>query len=172
MRDVRLSHRFMINEFIVSQEATRRSIYNEPSAVVIENLRWTAENMELVWLTLDKPCLIVSGGGYRSQQLNDAIGGSKNSDHLYGLAVDFISPRYGSPLSICYALQNSAVKYNELILEHDQWVHISFPHSNNVARLDRFTRRDGKTLTGIIPRRPDNVNQFSGKKDDDASAAA
>lgn len=173
MRDVRLSAHFMINEFIVSQEATRRGIYNEPSSSVIDNLRWTAENMELVWLTLGKPVLIVSGGGYRSARLNEAIGGSRNSDHLYGLAVDFIAPRYGSPHAICYALKDSAVRFNELILEFDQWVHISFPHGNNVARSDTFTRRGNQLLKGIVPlRRGDPSNPPEDKSDGDEPAAA
>lgn len=172
MRDVRLSAHYMINEFIVSQEATRHGINNDPSSQVIDNLRWTAENLELVWLTLGKPVLIVSSGGYRSPTLNARIGGSQSSDHMFGLAADVIAPRYGSPYSVADAIKNSpAIKFHQLILEYDAWVHISFPSNRDVARRDVFTRRAGRMMEGLVPSRLDSVPSIKGKGDDDIAAA-
>jgi len=156
MRDVRLSAHYMINEFIASQEATRHGIDNNPSSRVIDNLRWTAENLELIWLTLGKPVLIVSSGGYRSPVLNARIGGSQNSDHMFGLAADIIAPRYGSPYAIADAIEKSpAIKFQELILEYDAWVHVSFPAGRNDAKRKTYTRRSGHLMDGLVPLRTD-----------------
>lgn len=163
MRDVRLSAHYMINEFIVSEEATRHGIDNNPSSRVIDNLRWTAENLELVWLTLGKPVQIVSSGGYRSPVLNARIGGSQNSDHMFGLAADIIVPRYGSPYSIADAIAKSpAIKFQELILEYDAWVHVSFPAGRDLAKRDIFTRRSGRLMDGLVPLRTDTPDGSSG----------
>lgn len=162
MRDVRLSAHYMINEFIVSQEAVRHGINNDPSSQVIDNLRWTAENLELVWLTLGKPVLIVSSGGYRSPTLNMRIGGSQSSDHLFGLAADIIAPRYGSAYSVADAIKNSGVKFHELILEFDAWVHISFPANRDMARRDVFTRRGGRLMDGLVPMKSESSGGAKG----------
>ncbi|MGH7948038.1 MAG: D-Ala-D-Ala carboxypeptidase family metallohydrolase, partial [Candidatus Binataceae bacterium] len=162
MRDVRLSAHYMVNEFIVSQEATRNGIDNNPSSRIIDNLRWTAENLELIWLTLAKPVLIVSSGGYRSSLLNSRIGGSKNSDHCFGLAADIIVPRYGSPYAVADAIGNSpGILFNELILEYDAWVHVSFPANRSEPQRRIYTRRSGRLMDGLVSLR---TNQPNGDK--------
>jgi len=153
----------MINEFIVSEEATRNGIDNNPSSRVIDNLRWTAENLELIWLVLAKPLLIVSSGGYRSPTLNARIGGSKNSDHLFGLAADVIAPRYGSPYAVADAIANSpGIQFHELILEYDAWVHVSFPSGRNDAKRKIYTRRSGRLMDGLVPLRTDTPDGSNG----------
>ena len=72
---MRLSPHFTLAEFVTSQEAARRSIDNTPAPDVVERLRRTAAGLEAVRIRLGGAPIIVTSG-YRSSQLNDAIGGS------------------------------------------------------------------------------------------------
>lgn len=114
-----LSDHFSLDELTV----TRQPFDNTPSKDVILRLVNTAKNMEKVREVLGTVILVTSG--YRSPRVNAAVGGSDNSDHMRGDAVDFISPRFGTPLQICRAIAKSGIKFDQLI-EEGTWVHISF----------------------------------------------
>ena len=118
----RLSHNFSLAELTHSETAVRKGLNNEPGAEVLENLKSLATALESVRALLGAPILISSG--YRSPEVNAAVGGSANSAHCRGLAADFISPRYGSPLEICTALAASDIVFDQLIFENS-WVHLS-----------------------------------------------
>jgi hypothetical protein len=123
-----LTPNFTLEELTDSQTAARRGINNVPGVHSQErkNLLRTAEVMEKVRTLLgDKPILISSG--YRSVTVNTAVGGSKNSAHISGLAVDFSCPAFGTPLQICKKLQPhmKELGIDQLIHEYDQWIHLS-----------------------------------------------
>lgn len=122
-----LSPNFHLSEFTTSQTAERRGIDNSPPPDVLEALKHTAQMMELVRSTLGKPILVSSG--YRSPELNRAVGGSATSQHTKGQAVDFTSPGFGTPREIVEAIRKTSIPYDQLILEFDRWVHISFAPS-------------------------------------------
>lgn len=122
-----LSTHFSLSEFVTSQTAARLGIDNTPPQAVMRAILRTATGMEGVRTLLSAPIIISSG--YRSPELNKAIGGAKNSQHVKGEAVDFICPGYGSPLKICKAIVASGIKFDQLIQE-GQWVHISFSDAN------------------------------------------
>lgn len=140
---VKLSEHFSLAEFTNSQTATRRGIDNEPTGLVLDNLRHTAAQMEKVRALLGHPIIISSG--YRCPELNAAIGGSQTSQHMSGEAADFVSPWFGSPLEICLRLEKSPLAFDQLIYE-GTWVHISFL-APRVARRQLLTwkPRDGYT---------------------------
>ena len=119
----RLSHNFSLAELTHSETAVRKGLNNEPGAEVLENLKSLATALESVRALLGAPILISSG--YRSPEVNAAVGGSANSAHCRGLAADFISPRYGSPLEICTALAASDIAFDQLLLEGGSWTHLS-----------------------------------------------
>ncbi len=126
----------MITENFSWQEAvitTHREITNVyESSAVMDNIFKTAKAMEAVRKVLDSRPISINSW-YRNQELNRAVGGSKNSDHMSGSAVDFICPKFGSPLQICTELRTFAEQlgFKQLILEHS-WVHISWSHIPNV----------------------------------------
>ena len=64
--------------------------------------------------------------GYRSPALNAVIGGSRNSDHMRGLAADFICPGFGVPYAACKAIEHSDLEFKQLIHEFGAWVHVAF----------------------------------------------
>lgn len=114
-----LSDHFSLEELTV----TRQPLNNKPPRDVIPHLANTAREMEKIRDLLGTPILVSSG--YRSKAVNHAVGGSETSDHMEGWAVDFISPRYGTPLAICKAIVKAGIKFDQLI-EEGTWVHISF----------------------------------------------
>lgn len=126
---MQLTPNFHLSEFTTSQTAARRGIDNTPTPQVLENLQYTAEQLELVRTLLTAPLLISSG--YRSPELNRAVGGAMSSQHQLGEAADFTAPRFGTPHQIVEAIKNSDVDFDQVILEFDRWVHISFKKSGN-----------------------------------------
>ena len=104
---------------------THRSIDNTIPAEIMPVIRYTADCMERIRALLGTPISILSW--YRSAELNVAVGGSKNSQHVSGSAVDFHSPKYGPPLLICQRINKFAdmILFDQLIFEHT-WVHVSF----------------------------------------------
>jgi zinc D-Ala-D-Ala carboxypeptidase len=119
-----LSPHFSLEELTHSDTATRLDIDNTPSVEVLENLQFLCNNLERVRDLLNYPMLISSG--YRSLELNKHLGSKDTSAHVKGLAVDFISPNFGSPKSIVESIVNSDIEYDQVILEFDRWVHLAF----------------------------------------------
>lgn len=122
-----LTPHFSLEELTVSETAARRGIDNVPSPGSRErhNLKRLAEILEEVRTVLNNlPVLVTSG--YRNPTVNAAVGGSKNSAHLSGLAADFICPGFGSPLAVCRALRPhlEVMKIDQLIYEFETWVHL------------------------------------------------
>lgn len=129
-----LSLNFALSEFTDSQTAARLGIDNDPPAEMYDTLKATARCMEDVRDLLDgKPILISSG--YRSPELNAAVGGSKNSQHAKGEAVDFVCPKFGTPEQIVQKIKDSPLLFDQCILEFSRWVHISFSERNRRQTL-------------------------------------
>ena len=119
-----LSPHFTLDEMVVSQEATRRSIDNTPTLEALQNLPKLAQLMESVRAHLGVPIIVTSG--FRCKELNDDIGGAPSSQHLTGQACDFIAPGYGAPVTVCsHLIDQQSVDYDQLIQE-GRWVHISW----------------------------------------------
>ena len=89
---------FTIGELCASKVAQEKGIDNTPPAVVRVHLTETITLLEAIraeWAkyceqyNLGTPSLIVSSG-YRSPELNKAVGGVKNSAHVAGYAADIV----------------------------------------------------------------------------------
>jgi zinc D-Ala-D-Ala carboxypeptidase len=128
-----LTEHFTLEEFTDSQTAARKGIHNVPPIGSPEraNLQCTAETMEEVRTLLGGVPVLISSG-YRSPQVNAAVGGSKNSAHMSGLAVDFSCPGFGTPLQICKKLHPHMreLGIDQLIHEYDTWVHLGLSASD------------------------------------------
>ncbi len=134
-----LTKHFELEEFLVSETAERLGIDNTPPPEVLTNLMRLAVILEDVREILGKPIIIKSG--YRCPELNEAVpGSSKTSAHCHGLAVDFISPAYGSPLDISIAISGSDIEYDQLVHE-GRWVHLGLAKLGDKARLEKLTAR-------------------------------
>lgn len=139
---MRLSPHFTLEELTVSQEADRRGLDNDPPQDVIDNLYWLAQQLEIVRADLGGHAIVVLSG-YRSAEVNRAVGGSVTSAHMRGLAADFVCPGFGSPLEICQRIGHAQhVSYDQLIHEYS-WVHLGYAEPGTAGRRQLMTKRKG-----------------------------
>ena len=126
---MKLTPHFTLEELYKSEIADRHNIDNMPDdPVILNNLKFLADNLEKVRSLLGKPIHINSG--YRSPLVNAKLGSRPTSAHTKGLAADFISPAFGSPRDIIIHILASDIVYDQIILEFDRWVHIAFSKDN------------------------------------------
>ena len=142
-----LSKYFALSELTVSESAARRGLKNVPFGKQLENLKQTAQRMDAIREGLGKPIIVTSG--YRSPEVNAAIGGSRTSAHCHGLAVDFTCPGYGSPLAVAKAILASGIEFDQLIHEFGAWVHIGFAEPGKPSRRQTLTINKRGTLAGL-----------------------
>ena len=148
---MQLSKHFKLEEFTKSMTATRKGIDNTPGAGDIKNLENVCyEILEPVRAKFDKPITVTSG--YRSEELCEAIGSKKTSQHAKGQAVDFEIAGV-SNLQVALWLTNN-VDFDQLILEYwtgeanSGWIHCSFVEGSNRKQILTF---DGKQFTNGLP---------------------
>lgn len=129
MTDERIAPNFWLSELLHSEVAARAKLDNYPDAVVLGNLRsFTGPGLQRIRDLLGVPIIISSG--YRSPEVNRRVGGSASSQHMSGLAVDFTAPGYGTPRKVIERILEHAnvVRYDQVILEFNRWVHCSWSH--------------------------------------------
>jgi len=134
---MKLTEHFKLAEFTDSPTALRKGISNLPNDTAIGNIQRVADTLEMVRALFGKPLVISSG--YRSSALNAAVGGSRNSAHLTGLAADFIVPGL-TPSATAKAIAASGIEFDQLIYE-GTWVHIGL--SAGKARREVLTAHFG-----------------------------
>ena len=145
----KLSPNFSLNEFTFSQTAVRHGIDNTPSPEVAARLVKTAHGMELIRAYLGNRAIRISSG-LRVLALNRKIGSKDTSQHVTGEAADFTVAGL-TPREVVTKIAASTIAFDQLILEFDEWVHVSF---NDNPRRQVLTAKkiNGKTvyLPGIV----------------------
>jgi hypothetical protein len=138
-----------LSEHFTFAELTRTDtgLPNNPSPRERANLIKTAAYMELVRAALGSTPIHINSA-YRSPLVNSQVKGSATSAHVWGYAVDFVAPQFGTPESIVNELRVAGIHFDQLIYEHPAnshpWVHISFdPRMRGqileCARLGHYT---------------------------------
>ena len=122
--DMKLSKYFDSRELIFSKIAEENGIDNMPDAKTLETLKYTASQLDKVRELLGKPVNVSSG--YRCLQVNRRLGSKDTSQHLKGEAIDFKCELFGNPKKVFDKIRESNIHFDQLILEFNQWVHISF----------------------------------------------
>ena len=126
---MKISKHLTLAELIRSESAKRLGISNMPTDEHIENLKELAENIfEPIREHFKHPIYISSG--YRSQKLNAAIGGSMNSQHNRGMAIDIDMDGTDIKNSSIFEYAKT-LPFDQLIWEfgnkdNPDWVHISY----------------------------------------------
>ena len=148
---MQLSKHFKLIEFTKSMTAIRKGISNEAGSGEIKNLTDLCYGiLEPVRAKFEKPVIITSG--YRSEELCEAIGSKKTSQHAKGQAVDFEIAGV-SNLAIAIYISNNC-DFDQLILEYytgepsSGWVHVSYSEGSNRKQVLTF---DGKSYTNNLP---------------------
>lgn len=119
------------------------------------------DNLKRLSALLGQVAGLVPGGeglcitsGFRSQALNEKVGGVENSQHTLGQAADIVCPTLGSPYALACAIRDSDIEFDQLILEFNRWVHVSVQDRGQTARrecLSIFNTDEGY-LEGLIQR--------------------
>lgn len=142
---MRLARHFSLDEFEVSETAARLGIDNRAPPEVVNALMYTAQGLEVVRQALGGHPVIITSG-YRSPELNRAVGGSASSQHMKGQAADIIVPGFGRPIEVCRRILEVGVVFDQLIHEFGGWAHISFVQAGArlmVLTIDRQGTRRG-----------------------------
>lgn len=146
---MQLSKNLSLKEAIKSNTASRLGIKNEPEQWEINNLRAVAEN---VFQPLRDHFGVPIGvsSGYRSKELNRAIGGSKYSQHMIGEALDLDADIYGriTNADIFNYIKNN-LEWDQMIWEfgddeEPNWVHVSYKESGRNRKQIKGAFRDEK----------------------------
>jgi len=152
-----LSKNLTLAEVTKSTTAKRLGIDNTPD-------EWTTENLRQVAINIFQPlreafgCPIYVSSGYRSAELNTAIGGSTRSQHVEGRALDLDADVYGgcSNAQIFNWIKDN-LEFDQLIWEfgdqdNPDWVHVSYVYDGiNRKRCLKACRDDnGKTYYEVI----------------------
>lgn len=125
---------FKLIEFTASATARKLDIDNTPSKEAIENIEaLVSKVLDPLREAFGKPVYVRSG--YRSVDLNMAVGGVKNSQHLKGEAADITAnSREDNQWLFEYIRDN--LPFDQLIDEYNySWVHVS-------VKADGCNRRD------------------------------
>lgn len=136
--NILLSPHFSLREFIYSNTAIQRDINNMPGTAIIRNLQRLAVYLETVRSVVrqrygqDKVIAITSG--YRSPELNRAVGGVPTSAHVRGLAADIHSPGI-APTDLSKFLADTLTGYDQII-DEGTWTHVGL--SEGAPRMQKL----------------------------------
>ena len=146
---MKLSSNFTLSELCKSETAARKGIDNTPPEDVINNLTCLCDMV--LQKVRNKLGVVMVTSGYRSPELNKAIGGSATSDHCKGLAADFEVVGFDNKELALWIKDNLVFK--QLILEfyeegqpNSGWVHCSFEEGNNKSEVLRAVKDGKKTV--------------------------
>ena len=150
--DKRGASYFTISELTASATALREGIDNRPSKCAYHLLHVLVDQLlDPIREAWGEP--IVVSSGYRCKELNDLVGGAKNSHHLLGCAADITVPQGGKKSStmseylplgggreganrrlfklIQQMQQERQIRFTQLIWEGEgRWIHISYVPSD------------------------------------------
>jgi hypothetical protein len=146
---MRLSKNFTLEEFLVSQTATRHGIDMTPPDEVIDNLQRLVTGV-MQPLRDEVAAGIFISSGFRPLELNTKIGGSKTSEHINGNACDF-KVIGQTPFDTAELIVAMELPFDQVIHEFGRWVHCGV---RDILRAQELTayKKDGKTryVNGIL----------------------
>lgn len=140
-----ISTNFTLLEATYSETAIRLGINNQPNEQQLENMKIAAQGMEQV-RELTGPLRVNSW--LRLPEVNIAVGGSAKSSHMDGWAIDCSSSKM-TPYVICKLVEESNIKFDQMIHEFGRWMHISFAPEMRMQKLTIF-KPQNKYVAGIL----------------------
>lgn len=128
-----MSKYFTIEELIHSDTAIARGIDNTPNEEQKANLQALIDNvLDPLREAYGKPIYVNSG--FRCKELNEAVGGVYNSEHLTGCAADIDTYFNEENKKLFELAQELNLPFRQLIDESNlSWVHISY-NPNDIKR--------------------------------------
>lgn len=136
-----LSEHFTLEEMTISQTATRRGLNNAPGPAEVLALTMLCTRLLEPFRAKVGPIHVNSG--FRSKEVNAAVGGVSTSQHCKGEAADIIVP--GKTIEELFTiLRESGLEFDQAIQE-GTWLHLSFTMARpNRREMLRATFKNGK----------------------------
>lgn len=149
-----LTPNFTLSEMLYSDTAIKLGIENTATDDIVIKLKILCENvLQPVRNYFNKPVIINSG--YRNPILNEAVKGSKTSQHAKGEAADIEIKGLSNYDLACWIRDN--LNFDQLILEYADnlkndpnsgWVHVSYV-SPQINRKQCLTINKKGTFNGF-----------------------
>lgn len=116
---------FTIKELCKSSTATQKRIDNTPNSEIVNNLKQLVDQvLDPLRKRYGKPIKVNSG--YRCEQLNKAVKGAVNSQHIKGLAADITAGSVEENKILFQLVQELNLPFDQLIDEKNfSWIHVS-----------------------------------------------
>lgn len=116
---------FTIKELCKSSTAIQKRIDNTPNSEIVNNLKQLVDQvLDPLRKRYGKPIKINSG--YRCEQLNKAVKGAVNSQHIKGLAADITAGSVEENKILFQLVQELNLPFDQLIDEKNfSWIHVS-----------------------------------------------
>ena len=145
--ETNITMHFTIEELYASKTAKDKGINNMPSVREMVNLVYLAAYvLEPLRKAMGEPIKI--GSGFRCQQLNKAVGGVSNSQHLTGQAADLCIDGDIPKGRKWFEYIRKHLPFDQLIWEKNPktgscWVHVSFVYPD-------FGKNRKKVIDGLL----------------------
>lgn len=133
-----ISKYITLAEATTSQTAIRKNIPNIPNEKELENMKYVAVNVfDKVREHFGKPIRVSSF--FRCLRLNNAVGGSKTSQHVKGMAIDMQGTNGLTNAEIFHYIKDN-LEFDQLIWEYGTeqepaWVHVSLVKGKNRKKV-------------------------------------
>lgn len=130
---------FSIGELSQSDTADKMGIPNRPNTMQKMNMEKLIVNvLDPIRSLYGKPIYVNSG--FRSESLNKAVGGAKNSQHMFGQAADITTGSREENKKlwdvVMFLFQEGDIDFDQLIDEKNlSWIHISYNEDNNRGQI-------------------------------------
>jgi hypothetical protein len=150
---MQLSKNLALSEVTRSETAKRKGISNMPTPEHIENFKKLAENVfQPIRDHFAVPIRISSG--YRSKELNTAIGGSLSSQHCQGEAIDIDMDGTTITNKQIFDFIKNNLNFDQLIWEfgtdkNPDWVHVSYESTGKQRKQILVAKRVGGKTTYV-----------------------
>ena len=127
---------FTFNELI----KTDTGLDNMPNDMnIIKNLCRLSDFLQTIRNELHLPIIVTSG--YRSKEVNEAVGCASSSYHVKGLAVDIKCSDMDKLLSVLHShlmnIDQLGIYYSNT---KQEWYHIGLPEDDKVPRNQIYTK--------------------------------
>ena len=145
-----ISEHISYAEATVSATGSRKGIKNDPPPETLAVMKVTAEKLfEPIRKYFGVPITILSF--YRCPELNKAVGGAKNSQHVDGEAIDAQMTSGVTNRDLWDWLKTNPIEFDQIIYEfgddnEPDWIHMSYTtRRKNRQQALRAIKVNGKT---------------------------